>query len=158
MPRPNTAVVTLIPPAQDQWRCAREGYQSECLPGRLATGWIFSGVAASFGWNKTIIVTQLTPGKGRKAFTHANSWDSCNNLERTGHIYVQRSYYGTDTDPEDHMCSPLSQQHHSYILHREKKNKKTTILTDSCLNQQLFEPEFAKKVTFECKAIIRKPD
>lgn len=24
--------------------------------------------------------------KGEKAFTHASSWDSCNNPERTGHI------------------------------------------------------------------------
>lgn len=155
MPRPNTATLTLIQLAQEQRWHAREDYQSACLPGSLATGWIFIGFVASFGWNKTITVTQVTPVKGRKAFTHANSWDSCNNLQRTGHIEVQHSYYGTDTDLEDHMYSPLSQQHHSYILHR---GKKITILTDTCLSQQLIKPEFAKKVTSECKAIMRKPD
>ena len=30
-----------------------------CLPGTLAIAWIFSVTVASFGWNKTIMVTQV---------------------------------------------------------------------------------------------------
>jgi len=68
MSQQNAAMLTLVQPAQDRRRRAMEDYQSVCLPGSLATGWIFSGLVASFGWNKTILVTQVTPVKGRKDF------------------------------------------------------------------------------------------
>lgn len=69
-------------------------------------------------------IERKTPVKVGKAFTHASSWGSRNILEHNGHISAQHSYYGTDTALQGHRYSPMSQHHHSCILHRGKKQNR----------------------------------